>query len=441
MSGLAGPLPLFKVMSWFHALGSPQHAQRPPLLPPPLPPQPETAERTSARMSIPSIDMFTNAVYYPNWHVRQGKPPSSLRLSLISHVFYAHGLLAADGSVSLSDPLADTAMEVDGQPGGCLGSFAALKRQHRHLKLLLSVGGGEGLSQNFAAVASSPQTLQTFGMTARELLHKYGFDGIDVNWEHPADQTEGHNYVCLLHVLRDFLPAPRYLVTSALPAAEWGLRHINLELAQHYLDLVNVMAYDFAGPWTAESGHHAQLYSPALPHNDAARVSCQSAVDYFIARKVPPGKIVLGIPVYGRSFLGVICVGRSFTGTATFAYSLLPPGDCTEQVDRGLGAAFCINAEKGWVTYDNPETVRMKAKFVVERKLKGLFYWTGTGDAEDGERSLVQAGFSALHCAMQGIEEAPSVTTDYSALHEEYPDLIDHSNCTQDAPLEPHGEM
>ena len=30
-----------------------------------------------------------NAVYYPNWRVYQGFPPSSLNLKYVTHVFYA----------------------------------------------------------------------------------------------------------------------------------------------------------------------------------------------------------------------------------------------------------------------------------------------------------------------------------------------------------------
>jgi chitinase len=37
----------------------------------------------------PNISMFVNAVYYPNWHIYKQRPPSSLRLDVISHIFYA----------------------------------------------------------------------------------------------------------------------------------------------------------------------------------------------------------------------------------------------------------------------------------------------------------------------------------------------------------------
>lgn len=48
----------------------------------PLPHQ----EIFSPRSNVP---MFVNAVYYPNWHIYKQRPPSSLKLEVISHIFYA----------------------------------------------------------------------------------------------------------------------------------------------------------------------------------------------------------------------------------------------------------------------------------------------------------------------------------------------------------------
>lgn len=80
----------------------------------------------------------------------------------------------------LSDKWADDQMEVDGQ-NGCLRAFAALKTQgrNRHLKVLLSVGGGGKASEHFASVASEPETLHNFGRSALHLVVEYGLDGID----------------------------------------------------------------------------------------------------------------------------------------------------------------------------------------------------------------------------------------------------------------------
>lgn len=160
------------------------------------------------------------------------------------------------------------------------------------------------------------------------------------------------------------------------------------------------MAYDFTGPWTQAAGHQAQLNTPTYPYSDEALLSCDSAISYMLAQGVPSRKILLGIPVYGRSFLGATKPGDPYDGQGgeegTFEYRDLPRPGALEGVDEQIGAAFCVGGDGGFVTYDNPRTVQLKAQFAKQRRLGGLFYWTGTADAQ-GPRSLVEMGYNTLH--------------------------------------------
>lgn len=221
-----------------------------------------------------------------------------------------------------------------------------------------------------------------------------------VDWEHPTTAQQGVDYIHLLSALRASLPEPTYILTSALPAGQWALRNINLAVAASYLDFINLMTYDFSGPWVERVGHHAQLYTPKHPHSDAATVSCDSAIKYLLSTGVPSSKIILGIPAYGRSFLGASKIGQAFSGSAgeegTFEYKDLPGAGTKEQVDKSVGAAYCVSGDGGFVTYDNPETVKMKASVVRKMRLGGLFYWTGTADVW-GPRSLIEAGYNCVH--------------------------------------------
>ncbi|KAL9047386.1 MAG: hypothetical protein Q9214_000021 [Letrouitia sp. 1 TL-2023] len=219
-----------------------------------------------------------------------------------------------------------------------------------------------------------------------------------LDWEHPENPSQGADYVSLLKVLRESLTAPRYLVTTALPAGEWALRNIDLKKAQSSLDYINLMAYDFSGPWTSTSGHQSQLFAPpdAPPESQS---SGGSAVAYLKSKGVPSNKILLGIPVYGRSFLGASQINQKFTGSGghegTFEYRELPRPGAQEQFDQQAVAAFCVGGDGGFVSYDNPRTVELKAQFAKREKLAGLFYWTGTGD-KNGSESLVAAGNRVL---------------------------------------------
>ena len=223
-----------------------------------------------------------------------------------------------------------------------------------------------------------------------------------VDWEHPSDPKQGQHYVQLLSAVRKSLPAPKYMLTSALPAGEWALKNIDLAQAWPKLDLINLMTYDFSGPWADSCGHHAQLYTPKDPHNDAARLSCSSAVAYLTSKGVPAARILLGIPTYGRSFLGATNVGDRFSGAGgeegTFEYKDLPRPGSVLHFDEVAGAVYSIGGEGGFVTFDDPRTVHLKAQFAQQQGLAGLFFWTGTGDTND-DKSLVETGYRALHAS------------------------------------------
>jgi chitinase len=183
-----------------------------------------------------------------------------------------------------------------------------------------------------------------------------------VDWEHPCDPQQGRDFLSLLATVRLHLPNDEYLLTAALPAGQWVLQHIDLNRAQEYLDFINLMAYDFAGPWTSTAGHHAQLY-PGNPDEPSG----SSAVDYVKSTGFPAKKILLGIPVYGRSFLGANRSGETCRGhggeEGSFEYKDLPRPGTEESVDTERVAASCVGGDGGFVSYDNPETVTIKGKY------------------------------------------------------------------------------
>ncbi|KAL8923602.1 MAG: hypothetical protein Q9208_004549 [Pyrenodesmia sp. 3 TL-2023] len=345
-----------------------------------------------------SRSMPMNAVYYPNWKVYSQAPPSSLDLKHITHIYYAFAFLKPDGSIYLSDEYADTKIAVDGTTG-CLNAMRNLKQRNPNLKLLLSVGGGGAGSEPFASIAKSSSAREQLARTAKQMLDTYQFNGLDIDWEHPDNPKKGSDYVALMSTLRKHLPAPEYILTTALPAGTWALRNIDLAKAASHMDFINLMSYDFAGPWTKMSGYHAQLHTP--PNSSAdMQTSGRSAVQYMRSKGVPAGKIVLGIPAYGHSFVGASHINQKFHASGgnegTFEYSQLPRPGTHEVVDENAGAAYCLGGDGGFVSYDNPTTVQMKARFAKQQNLAGLFYWTGPGDSK-GTRSLVAAGYNALN--------------------------------------------
>ncbi|CAK7223880.1 hypothetical protein SBRCBS47491_005358 [Sporothrix bragantina] len=346
-----------------------------------------------------STIMYTNAVYYPSQTVYSGLTPAHLNYSCINLVYYAFARVSDTGHVFLGDEYVDVNMTCDGARGA-LGSLLHLKQQHPHLQVVVSIGGSECAS-TFACVAANPAYRDNFARSALGLIEASGVDGVDISWTFPMDEQQAADFASLLAQVRMYLGEDNYYLTATMAAGKESLRMFDLPSIASYVDLINLAAYDYYGFWSATSGHHAQLYAVGKDETSGA-----SSVQYLMSHGVPSKKILLGIPLYGRSFVGPSTTGpnQQFTAYAgseggTFEYHSLPRPGTHEHVNKRVVGAQCVGGDGGFVSYDNPETVREKGEFARQKSLAGLFYWNAPYDTRDSKRSLVATGFRALHGA------------------------------------------
>jgi chitinase len=164
------------------------------------------------------------------------------------------------------------------------------------------------------------------------------------------------------------------------------------------VDLLNLMAYDFIAPQFGNpplTDHHAQLWSLNSAPNEVLKLSGASAVQYVLNNGVPREKLLLGIPLYGRSFLGASGLHRPYQGSGgregIFEFRELPRSSTTELYDEFRVAAYCIGGDGGFVTYDNAVSVTAKAEYVKQIGLRGLFFWH-VGFDRCGKDSLIEIG-------------------------------------------------
>lgn len=132
-------------------------------------------------------------------------------LTLSRHVLYAFANVDPEsGEVQLSDAWADKDIQYDGDEGvegdlyGNLKALYLLKKEHRHLKVLLSIGGWTN-SPNIHPVIVDGDKRATFVESAVRILEDYGLDGIDVDYEYPDNDEQACGYVDLLRELREAL--------------------------------------------------------------------------------------------------------------------------------------------------------------------------------------------------------------------------------------------
>lgn len=313
-------------------------------------------------------------------------------------------------SSHLTDAWADTDIHWDGDSWndvgtnlyGCFKQLNLLKKRHRNLKVLLSIGGWT-YSPNFKGPASTPGGRQKFAETAIDLLKNLGLDGLDIDWEYPANEAEAADYVELLRVCRqaldaygNSLPTPYHFeLTVASPCGTEHYQRMDLKGMDQYLDFWNMMAYDYAGAWNPVTAHQANLYHCA-EKPESTPFSTQAAVDYYVNAGIPPNKLVIGMPLYGRSFANTDGVGRPYQGVGpgtweqgAHDFKKLPLDSAEEVDDPSVGASYCFDPNtRTFVSYDTVPMARTKAEYIKERGLGGAMWWESSAD-KSGDQSII----------------------------------------------------
>lgn len=330
--------------------------------------------------------------------------PKKIPAEKLTHLNYAFAHVDSMGLVAPMSPEHATRDSLN------FLALQSLKQRNPNLKILVSIGGWTH-SKGFSEAVSSPQGIQKLTQSGIEYLIKHQLDGLDFDWEYPGlpgdnnpyKKEDKENFVAMLKSFREALDSlgaihqTHYLSTIASGGFRSYLEANDLAKAQEYLDLVNIMAYDFYTAGDQVTGHHANLFP-----NGAKGRSAQTTVDEHVEFGVPVEKIVLGIPFYGRMWKQVSPEDHGLFQSGKFEmglpyhqiYALATTSKFQRFWDEKAAAPYLFSSsDSTWITYEDTVSIQSKAQFIIEKNLAGAMFWELS---EDNTGTLLEKLSKAL---------------------------------------------
>lgn len=400
----------------------------------PSPTPTATQPPTTADLDKEVIAYFVQwGIYQRNYHVKNIVTSGAAdKITILNYAFgnVVNGECIMTTASGVMDAYADyqrsysSGQSVDGVADtwdqalrGNFNQLKKLKKMYPHLKVLISLGGWTW-SNGFHDAAMTDASRQKVVKSCIDLYIRGNlpvadnaggvgaaaglFDGIDIDWEHPAangnNQPYGpedtQNFTLLLQEFRRQLDAinPKLMLTIATNAGVDKYSLIELAKIHQSLNYINLMSYDFHGTWERTTGHAAPLYpSSTAPYAYPANTyAIDTAVQAFLAGGVPAKKLVVGIPFYGRGWRGVPNINNGLWQVSSGAasgtyeagvddYKVIQALNYPVYRDENAAAVWKYNGDSFW-SYDDEQTITTKMNYIREHNLGGAMAWSLDGD-------------------------------------------------------------
>ena len=317
--------------------------------------------------------------------------PEKINFDLCTHLCHAFLVADEEGKVL---------------PRKSVPSRELTDKAHRAgVKVLLSLGGW-GWDRQFATMVTKPDAEDRYVKSVMDIVDENDYDGIDLDWEYPDTAAEVIGFERLARRFRRQLDrigkekGRPMLQTMAVSANPGTLKWLSNEVLLETMNWVNVMTYDFAGPWTPYAGHHSPLFASSK-QPAASRRSTELTMNYLVQQRgLPANRLAVGIPLYGRGF----AVSEPYASTKDAPDIRVPRGSFTNlhqlqeegwtrQWDNETKNPWLISPDRSMVIgYDDEQAVSIKTNWAMNQGYRGVFFWQIAADRlPDGTNPLQEA--------------------------------------------------
>lgn len=276
------------------------------------------------------------------------------------------------------------------------------KAKENGIYTVLSLGGGGSEpSSAFASVTKNAEARKNLINNIIDLINKYGFDGVDVDWETPTS-SQAQYFTLFIKELNEAVKKnnSHHLVTAAIGGGKWQPTRYDLSNSSKYLDFINVMTYSMS----SSSGYYQNaLYKRTGFHNTQYRVggtlsscSIDETVTIYNNLGVQNNKLIFGLAFYGtRQYNNEgrwVSNGSVYYTTIKNQYLNNP--NYTYYYDEDAQVPYIISNDlTTFISFDDPRSIAAKCEYVKNNNCAGLMYWENGCDTTG---DLVQAIYDNL---------------------------------------------
>jgi len=336
--------------------------------------------------------------YYTNWAwYRQGLgkyKPEDIDWTLCTHINYGFAIL---DPTRLEITAHDSWADIDNK---FFTKVSALKEKGVRVSIALG-GWNDSEGDKYSRMVSSPASRANFVKTAVEFIERWGFEGMDLDWEYPkcwqvdcnaGPASDKDNFSALVRELKaEFQPRGWILSAAVSPSKTVMDEGYDIPALSRDLDIINVMTYDYHGHWDKKTGHVAPLYEH--PEDEFYYFNANYTMHYWVEKGADRSKLVMGMPMYGQTFslattatagLNTPATGRGEAGEFTRAGGFMAYYEICHKVKSGAWVEtrdpegrLGPTAQSGnqWLGYDDIATIRRKSEFIKRHGFGGGMIW------------------------------------------------------------------